>query len=151
MAECPDCESGRSRVRNTGHDPEGNIIRRRKCQDCDTVYCTVEAVLPKEFSFTRSDTYSNGRNKVLRHTPDQIVMYGMRLIKGTPTNWCVKGLHKLEGDNLRISAGQRHCRACDNVSTRKRRLENREEVNRVERERYHYHKEHGRNPRSLNG
>lgn len=43
--ECPDCGSVLTRCRGGGRSDEGHRIRRRICQDCNLIFCTVEVVV----------------------------------------------------------------------------------------------------------
>lgn len=138
-AECPDCGSIKTYVRNTGHDEDGRVIRRRICLQCDKIFGTVEIVLPEEFSFTLTDTYRENRTKhTARRSQDRIFIGTVKIIPGKRSNWCKRGTHKLTGKNLRLdSKRNRHCRACENETARIRRLVNRDFINQRERERYH--------------
>ena len=40
--QCPNCNSERTRVKDTMNAPDGKIYRRRKCSDCGQVFRSVE-------------------------------------------------------------------------------------------------------------
>ena len=39
---CPHCGSTESRVRDTGHDEDGYVVRLRRCMNCDRYWATEE-------------------------------------------------------------------------------------------------------------
>ena len=45
---CPKCGSKQTRVLETAHGSESKIYRRRNCLDCDTMFKTMEHVLPDD-------------------------------------------------------------------------------------------------------
>jgi DNA-directed RNA polymerase subunit M/transcription elongation factor TFIIS len=139
-SECPECGSVKTYIVNVGHDEDGRTIRSRKCDQCSTVFGTVEIVLPSNFSFSKTDTYKRGRDRKKRvayYSADRIVVGWVRIIKGVRTRYCAKGIHLLEGDNLDVRGGQRHCKACGLEQQRRYRARNRVEINRKAREYYH--------------
>lgn len=147
--ECPECESVRTRVINTGLDEDGRTIRSRECFECGKIFGTVEVVMPDGFSFGRTNTRRQTRKtRVASFSNDRISIGKIDIIKGKRSNYCVKGLHHIWGANLRRDRdGQRHCRACDNATRALYRMRHRAEQNQRQRERYHRQKRE----RELNG
>lgn len=142
-SECPECGSVKTYIQNVGHDEDGRTIRSRKCSQCDTIFGTVEIVLPSEFSFAKTDTYKRGRyrrKRVAQRSADRIFVGTVKIIPGKKTMFCAKGLHRFSGHNLRLVNGVRHCRSCENATRRIYKMRNREEMNRRARERYHERK-----------
>lgn len=139
-AECPECGSLNTPVKNTGHDEDGRTIRARRCKQCNHLFGTVEVILPPEFAFSKTDTYRETirRSRIAQRSRDRIFVGAIKIVPGKQTNWCAKSLHKLTGNNLSIDkAGNRHCRACNRAATRLRYELNKINLNYKERQRYH--------------
>lgn len=141
-SECPECGSLSTPTQNTGHDEDGRTIRRRVCEGCGKIFGTIEIVMPDEFSFSRTDTFRkrDRRGRVAFFSVDRVLIGSVKIVRGKRTDWCGRGLHKLTGKNLRLYDNKRHCRACENIARRKYHFEHRDEINRLERERYHRRK-----------
>lgn len=143
-SECPECGSLQTPVTNTGHDEDGNTIRRRVCSGCGKIFGTVEIVLPDDFSFSKTDTFRkrNRSKRVSFFSADRIFIGTVKVIHGKPTNYCAKGKHVLRGNNVRVRAdGSRHCRPCTRERQNEYRRINRDRINEEERKRYHRRKE----------
>lgn len=59
---CPNCGSENVYVRETMHGSGGKIYRRRKCNDCLTMFRTVEDVLD-DTEQSRKDYFEAVKNK----------------------------------------------------------------------------------------
>lgn len=142
--ECPECGTNRSDVLQAGYDMMGIRIRQRKCKECKHPFGTAEVVLPEDFVFADTDVFKADRDhkkyesRVGRKVPQvaarrtkDVIVGSVRVSKGTKSNWCKKGLHKLEGDNLYIAKknGHRICRGCRTITTRAYKERNRKRIN----------------------
>lgn len=144
-AECPECGDYETMTEQKGHDTEGRVIRRRKCQNCDQSFGTIELVLPEEFVFGSADTDRRDKNRHIRalRSADEIIVGRIKLKKGKPTDVCMKGKHRLKGNNLKIvwntrtRRNQRMCRACERDAKHRYRMINKDRILARKREAYH--------------
>ena len=123
---CPQCGDMNVPVRHSGHDIEGNRVRRRDCANCGHHFTTVEVAVPASFfrltqptretkSFPHSEkpdfiaTEQRGKNQTV------VVVRRARPRSRT----CRRGLHVLTDENMiqwRSKKGQ--CRHCYNEARR---------------------------------
>ena len=61
---CPDCESTRSRTRETGFDAAGRKLRVKVCEDCGIRYTTLEVTLPRHLSLYVLSPFRKWRNRM---------------------------------------------------------------------------------------
>ena len=128
--ECPECGSTRRSTCGTASmDTNGNRIRMRLCQDCETSYTTLEVSIP--FSFSGADSLKrgyHGTTSPIRRTTDAFMVqrgkvpdtWVIRLKRGVESNYCRRGLHELTGDNVYLHPnGQRVCNPCRRATTNK--------------------------------
>ena len=151
--ECPSCEGMQTPLAQKGHDDEGRVIRRRKCDQCGHSFGTIELVLPAEFVFGATDIDRKDRNRHIRalKSSDRILVGGtIRIVKGEWTDTCMKGLHTLTGTNLvlrpnsRTGRIMRICRACEKRTQQQYHLRNRDQRLHRQRERRAQQKAEGR-------
>lgn len=133
---CPECGGTQTRVINASHDPEGNRIRRRECENCAHKFPTVEVPFP--FSFHEADAgkrespaYSS-RIKVPEYEPawfeyevvparSTMTRMMITLKRSSKLPRCRKGLHIMRGANVyHHPRGAKVCNACRRESANAR-------------------------------
>ena len=72
---CPECGNTHCKVYRSGADDAGNHLRERRCADCDSRFCTVEAII-LEASFNELDVERKMYQKLWRRAKNGY--YGQR-------------------------------------------------------------------------
>jgi hypothetical protein len=80
---CPSCRSTESRVRDTGHDDEGFIVRLRRCLNCNEYWATEERPMSVHAFWARNAS----KRKAIRNRSHKQVKTCLRCGQLYKTGW----------------------------------------------------------------